>query len=280
MYCFGVSNHSPDQALHFLVKRKVVEDESGVAIVPSGTLLSKEKKPSRPILFILSISDFYRNLSVLNSSLYRNVQLFVFASTLRVTELSHSVWLDFEPNPANKGLSFSLQKELNFLAYKAHIKTDGAAKVERLKTKYLTLLTDNVKHGSLLNPLMTFLYTLPSSTHQTPVKEAVVDYLYKGTKFVDLEETLDSVKGVIISKRIRDRLKDILQTDAGNNIRAAFKAYRAAVKAEKVIPWPSLAKQHTVSEYELKYLKSVYDSKVASRDLRGKQLSTTTKKAA
>ncbi len=283
MYCFGVSNHSPDQALHFLQRRKIVAEQSEIAIVPSGTLLSTEKKPSRKFLFILSVSDFYRNLKTLNSVNYANVQLFVFASPLRVAELTHCTPLDFEPHPANEGLGFLLRKDINLADYKLRLKNKegGTPTVQINKKKYLTLLTDNVKHGSLLNPLMTFLYTLPSSTHQTPVKEAVVDYLYKGDSWAALEQMLDDIKGVIISKRIRDRLKEILQDASGTNIRAAFKEYRAGKKAGKAPLWSSLAKTHSVSEYEMKYLKSVYEAKTSTKPFRGKALGhTPAKKAA
>ncbi len=280
MHCFGVASHSPDQALQFLLKRKIVDEVSDVAIVPSGTVLKTTKKPVRKIVFILSITDFYRNLATLNSDLYRDVQLFVFASPLRVAELSNTVFLDFESNPANKGLSFLLKKEFDLVAYRAQLKRDGNVQVMRQATKYLTVLTDSVKQGSLLNPLMTFLYTLPSSTHQTPVKEAVALYLYKGTAWSGLETMLDEIKGVIISKRIRDRLKEILVSDAGNNIRAAFKVYRAGKKAGKVPLWASLSKAHSVSEYEMRYIRSIIEQKLTAKPFRGKALNAQVKKAA
>src|SRR5471030_2887151 len=126
MYSFGISNHSPDQALHFLKRRSIVEDMSEIAIVPSGTVLSTEKKPVRQVLFILSVSGFYRNLKTLNSPPYRNVRVFLFASPLRVAELKNMVPLDFEPHPANQGLGFLLQKEINLQAYKASVKDKEA----------------------------------------------------------------------------------------------------------------------------------------------------------
>lgn len=280
MFSFGVSNHSPEQALHFLVRRSIVADTSAVAIVPAGTLLATDKKPSRKIIFILSISDFNRNLKTLNSASYQHTQVFLFASPLRVAELSNTTALDFEPHPANQGLGWLLKKEFNLAALKARLR-QPVLEVSRQSTKYLTLLTDTAKQGSLLNPLMTFIYTLPSSTHQTPVKEAVVDYLYKGSSFEALESLLDSIKGIIVSDRIRDRLKAILQAEEGLNIRKAFKEYRAAKKIGKVIPWPTLARNHGVADYELRYLKSVFDAKLQSKPGRGKLLGTVlTKKAA
>lgn len=265
MICFGVSNHSPEHALRFLVRRAVVSDESSVAIVPSGTLLGSEKKPSRDILFILSISDLHRNLSVLNSGSYSKVRVFIFASTLRIAELSNTVALDFEPNPANKGLGFILRKELNFLAYKKAVARTSVYAVARQSTRYLTLLTDNAKQGSLLNPLMTFLYTLPSATHQTPVKEAVAAYLYGGKSFASLCSLLDAIRGILVSAGIRGKLRAILQSAEGDNIKAAFRTFRKHKKAGKTISWSAIASEHSVSDYELRYLKSVYDASLGPK---------------
>lgn len=279
MHCFGISNHTPEQALVALQKRQVVSEMSEVAIVPAGTVLNTEKKPSRQILFILNTSDFYRNLKTLNSPRYEKAHVFVFASPLRIAELSSCVPLDFEANPAAKGLGYLLKKDINVAEYKSRVKK-VTAPVARMHTRYLTLLTDSVKHGSLLNPLMTFLYTLPSSTHQTPVKEAVAIYLYKGGAWAKLEELLDGIKGVIINKRIRDRLKDILKSPEGDNMRAAFKELRAAKGEAKAPSWAQLAKRHTVTEYEMKYIKSVFDARLANKSSRGTALGAPAKKAA
>lgn len=283
MYSFGVSNHSPDQALQFLKKRSIVSDLSEVAIVPSGTILSTEKKPSRKILFILSVSDFYKNINVLNSKPYTEVNVFLFASPLRIAELTNTTALDSEPHPANQGLGFLLSRELELHRFKAAKKNPdlegGAAQVKRLNTQYLTLLTDNVKTGSLLNPLMTFLYTLPSATHQTPVKEAVATYLFKGGVLSKLEELLDGIRGIVLSRKVRDRLKVILKSPEGDNMKAAFKEMREIKKSGKAPVWAAISKKHSVSTYELKYIKSVYDAKLMNKGSRGTKLGTVKKAA-
>lgn len=274
MHCFGVSNHSPDQAVAFLIAKKVIEDMSELAIVQSGTVLKENKKPARPILFILSISDFYRNMAVLNSERYAEAQIFVFASPLRIRELDNVIPLDFEVNPATVGLGFLLKKEIDLAIYRTSIKRKEAEEITRKTTEYLTTLTDNVKRGSLLNPLMTFLYTLPSSTHQTPVKEAVARFLYKGQSFAKLESMLDEIKGVVITKRIRDRLKEILQSEIGDNYKAAFKAYRTQKDEGKTPAISAICKKFGTSDYEMKYLKSVVEASQASKPMRGKTIAS------
>jgi hypothetical protein len=277
MHCFGITNHSPDQALRFLTTKKVIKDSSEVAIVPSGTILKEGKKPVRPILFILTVMDFYRNVEVLNSKKYEGAQVFVFASPLRIRELANIVPLDFEVNAATAGLGFILKKELDLNAYRKGCKVD-AQEVKRKTAEYLTMLTDNVKRGSLLNPLMTFLYTLPSATHQTPVKEAVAMYLYKGKSFEKLEEMLDGIKGVIISKRVRDKLKEILKSEVGENYRAAFKAFRESKDDGKTPALQAICKKFGTSDYEMKYLRSIVEAATANKPSRGKTIAAAAQK--
>ena len=280
MHCFGVANHSPDQAVAFLTAKKIITDMSELAIVQSGTLLKENKKPARTILFILNIADFYRNLAVLNSDRYSEAQIFVFASPLRIRELANVVALDFEVNPAAAGMGFLLKKEIDLPTYRAAIKRKEIDTISRKATEYLTTLTDNVKRGSLLNPLMTFLYTLPSSTHQTPVKEAVALYLYKGQTFSKLEEKLDAIQGVVITKRIRDKLKEILKSEIGENYKAAFKAFRETKDTGKTPAISAICKKFGTSDYEMKYLKSVVEASQATKPLRGKTIASSAARAA
>ena len=270
---FGITNHSPDQALAFLLKKGVIAQMSDVAIVPFGTNLKEDSKPVRKVLFIVTISDFYRNLKVINSTEYKDAILFIFASPLRVSEIVNIIPLDYEDNPSNRGVSFVMKKEMSVTAFSRALKANIEGPVSRLESKYLTLVTDTAKRGSLLNPLMTFIYTLPSSSHQTKVKEAVATYLYKGISFARLEAIFDELRDVSISQKSRDRIQAILVSDVGDNYRAAFKELRLALKSEKLPSLTSICKRHGTSEYEMRYLKAVVDSKANNKDSTGKTLS-------
>lgn len=255
MYAFGLSNNSPDQAVGTLLSKNVIEDASEIAVLPSGTRLKENKKPVRNVIFCLSVTDFNRNLEVLNSARYAMVRVFIFASPLRIREMQNVVALDFDVNPAASGLGFLMRKDLNMPLYKKTIKTAQAEQVSRVAAHYLNTLTDNVKRGSLLNPLMTFIYTLPSSTHQTPVKEAIAKFLYKSLPYSRLEIMLDEIRGVTVNKRVRDRLKEILTSEVGENYRAAFKAMGALPEDKDRIE--TICKQFHTSDYEMKYIESI-----------------------
>lgn len=256
MYAFGLSNHSPDQAMNSLVAKGIIDDPSEIAILPSGIRLKEKKKPMRSVMFILDVADFLRNLIVLNSVRYENVQVFIFASALRVRELQNVIALDFDVNPTANGLGFTMRKDFNMTAYKRATKGEGAEEVLKVSTPYLGMLTENVKRGSLLNPLMTFIYTLPSSTHQTPIKEAIAQYFYKSLSYAKFEESLNELRNITITKRVRDRLKDILTSEVGENYRNAFKA----LTTEKNATIASICQKFHTSEYEMTYLKSIVES--------------------
>lgn len=274
-HIFGISNHSPDKTLDFLRARKVVADLSEIAIVPSGTLLRPDARPVRKILFIVSISDLYRNLTVINSKQYRDASIFVFASPLRINELYGAHPLDFVEDPCNRGVGFIMQQTLNWGAYTKALKSaDGATrKVKRLDNKYLTVLIEAAKHGSLLNPLMTLIYTMPGATQQSTVKEAVADYLFKGTKLAKLEAVFDSMPDAPISQKHRDGLRTILVSEIGENYRTAFEAYRKQKSDSGKTPsLAAICKKHGTSEYEMSYIRSIVENRTKNKSLIGTTL--------
>lgn len=258
MFAFGLSNHSPDQAVNMFLSKGIIADESEIAVLPSGTRLRENKKPVREVIFVLSIPDFRRNLEVFNSTKYANARVFLFASALRINELNNVVALDFDKNPERGGLGFNMRKDLNLPLYRRALKCDEGDGVKHAPIKYLNTLTDNVKRGSLLNPLMTFIYTLPSGTHQTRIKEAIAKYIYRGLSYKKLEEFFDEMKDITITKRVRDRFKEILTSEIGENYKAAFKALHDEPDAAKGIE--KVCKKFQTSDYEMRYLKSIVDS--------------------
>lgn len=266
MYAFGLSNHSPDQAMNSLVSKGIINEPSEIAVLPSGIRLKENKKPIRSVLFILNVQDFQRNLTVLNSVRYENVQVFIFASPLRIRELQNVLALDFDVNPTANGLGFTMRKDFNMVAYRKAMKKEGAEEVSKVTTHYLGILTENVKRGSLLNPLMTFIYTLPSATHQTPIKEAVAHYLYKFQSFKAFEESLDGLRNITITKRVRDRLKEILTSEIGENYKAAFKA----LSSEKDATIKSVCEKFRTSDYEMKYIQSIVEATGAPKKPKSK----------
>jgi hypothetical protein len=265
MYCFGVCNTPMPVVSKVLVKKKVVDSISSIAVLPVGTLLTRKSKASKSVIFICSIQDLLRNLDILNSVRFSEHKVFVFASPVRLNELSNVVNLDLLKDPAKKGFGFLLQPKINTLLLQQELKKPLAKikPVERNSAEHLAILTESVKQGSLLTPLMTFIYTLPSSTLQNPVKQAVAKVICKGLPLSKIEALLKTSCEYEITKAAKDKLFAILESDVGTNFREAFIAYNKAKKEKGSAVLTSIAKKFDVSPYELRYLLSVLDSSAA-----------------
>ncbi len=261
MYCFGVSNHSPEKVLDILITKGVIPNASAVSIVPVGKVLA-DKSPKRKIIFVVSISDLFRNLAVLNGDSYSNVQVFVFASPLRINELEGCTALDITPSVASKGVGFNLLPTLAIAKYRSALKGQPVV-TKRAVAQYLTILTDNVKHGSLLTPLMTLIYTLPKSTHQTPVKEAVAKYFH-GSSLATTYKVLTD----LLSEKSFVKLTDLLESSIAESYRNAMKDLKAKDNASL----SSICTKWGTSDYEIRYLQSVITSMTGRKHLRGKSL--------
>ena len=243
---FGVSHSTPEQMLLWMLKKKVIQDASEVAVVPNLTKL-KKRKPVHDFLFIPAIASLRSNLDLFNAYNYTDVSIFVFASPVAILEISPVTPLDFVQSDLSPVVFTPVPLSL------PKMRLTKSAEVSIHKVDFLKRLTDSVKVGSLLNPLMTFIYTLPSSTHQTPVKEAVAQYLYLGLSKAKLSQMFDACASSV-STRIRLRIDDILSSDVGQSYFEAFKTlHREGLDAA--------CQQHTVNSYEMRYLISIAESK-------------------
>ena len=249
---FGVSNHSPEAFVRALVKFKRATP-ADIGILPVNFHLSDKKPTKHTFLFFLTVSDLMRNLEVLKTPKYEGCSAVVFSNPMRLNELVGIQPLDFAPNPEYQGFGFLL-KTLDMQKVRTF---KGSETVERRSGKYLARLVEHVQQGSLLNPFMTFIYTLPSSM-QGPVKTSVLKWLYSGKPDSYLNKAFDSIEQGNVTARIRTKLKDILLTEVGRSFQAAFKTYREAKKAGSVNV-PKIAKAHQVSDYELRYILSVIE---------------------
>lgn len=262
-HVFGISNHSPDQVLSFLARRTAIADMSDVAIVPAGTKLRAGAKSVRDTLFIIALPDLYSNLTVINSQIYKDTVIFVFASALKLRAISGVVPLDYMDNPEVSSVSFQYLAGLNYSAFSRALRRTGQD-LHKAPVDYLHLLSSGVKTGSLLNPLMTFIYSLPS-TAQTIVKECVANYIVLGTVTQKaLFSSLDKSLSVPMTVKQVHRLADILAADLCNVFAAAFIKMRGHWESEDESFLHRLCKNSSISAYEMRYLRSV--SGLVARD--------------
>lgn len=249
MFAFGVSNTDPNTVLRKMIEKKFATNKE-VSILPVGTSISTKKKYPYKVLFILTLDDFLKNKGALQAPTLNGVFVVVFASALKLAELN-VIPLDYAPNPAYPGYGFLL-KPINLQPMRG-VHTECV--VHRKDGKYLDNLISYVRKGSLLTPLMTFIYTLPSKA-QTKVKLAVAKWLFLSKKESELAKILSKVEGMTLTDRVKAKLSDILINDTGRAFQAAFAEYRAA-KGDGAANIAKIAKTHGVSDYEMRYIISV-----------------------
>ncbi len=260
-HTFGVCNSSPSVVAKLLIDKGIVETAGDIAIVPVGKTLA-HKVPTRYFIFIVSLSDLIRNLKVLNSANYKECAVFIFASPIRLSELTGVTYLDMMIDPAAKGFGFKLTYNIDLVKYRANMRQsdEKQKQIARDSREHLTILTDSVKEGSLLTPLMTFIYSLPNATLQTPVKIAVAKIISKGLPLTQLDKLIASTSDYVISEKAKSKLYNILQSDVGERYMSAFKQYHQTKKKKGSISLASIANKFNVSDYEIRYLLSVLEA--------------------
>lgn len=249
MRVYGVCNHSPDYVYVWLKKQFKIDS---IQILAEAELLGD--KPTKKVIFFLTHLSLRRNLPKINSKPYDNCVGVVFSNPVDI-----STYSGVEP------LDFSLSKDIHIDAFiledlciARFIVEKSTVKIERNKINYLDLIMQHVRSfDSLLNPLMTFIYTLPSFTHQKPIKEILCRWLYSSESNDDLEKTLsDKSVSIPLTEKQRARLRDIMNSELSSKYKRALNKYKKSkVKDEKLIK--ELVDEFNVSAYELRYIISI-----------------------
>lgn len=258
MFCFGVTHHNPSQVLAFIGKNAVIKTRREVVMARAGAILPQN--PGGKVVFIPDAQTATRNIKVLNSADYTGIIVFVFASALRLKEISGCTLLDstLSEDPMAPG---SVKLGLRIRKLRSVLTRQTQHKLEKDAKDYLKDMVDHVKRGSLLNPLMSFIYTLPSSTHQTPVKKACAEFFIKGDSYTNTLRSIERELGMSLTVLAESRLRTILTSDVSNNYRAFFKAYKSTITDSAM---KELCVTHSTAPYEVRYLLSVCAASAAA----------------
>lgn len=259
---YGVANHTPDQAINWLRDDYNVQQKH-IHILPVGhKLVNPKTNKVGKYVFILRPSDLKNNERLINNPAYSEHIFFLFGSPIRLTEFDTIKPLDYaESEELHKaGIRlFTTFRELKSLTSEA---TRCPVKVP--DRTFLTRVVDSTQqYGSLLQPFLSFIYTLPSATHQMPTKTAICLWIYNdGTK-----EELDDIilnldREITVTTKFRDKLRKILLTEEGDKYKQAFAEYRRVRHEGKQPSYDSLATKFKVSAYEMRYIKSIVDTDV------------------
>lgn len=237
---FGIANHSPDDVVAALLRYRTAAQASDIGILPPMSKADTRHK----FLLVLSTDDLARNMTRLDAS---GVKVFVFSNPIDLVSFSGVVNLDFVPVD-----DFAFNYQTLDLSKVAKSK---AGLVHRVPSPFLTDLINSVKFGSLLNPLMTFIYSL-SSQNQNLVKQLTVAYLYQGQSI----QKFSTLLAPHLTERAINKLVSILDTSIGSSYAKALQSIRELRKKKSAVDISKVASETSTSSYELSYMLSVLDS--------------------
>lgn len=251
MKLFGVANHSVDETIAEIEKHGCAK-YSEIAVLP----LTKKLKDTPPegckVLMVLTHADFKNNSKTLSKKAYSDIRVVFFSTAMRLHEYTGLIGLDFEPDPELPGYGFRLNRKLEI---KKLAKDQPSIKIEKEHGHYLDNAIAQARKGSLLNAMMTFIYTLPSM-HQTRIKLLFAYWFYQNRSEKELVNALKAlpIESQVVEKILK-KINKLLFTDVGKAYQAAFKEFAKTGHDQKKIS--SIAKSHQVSDYEMKYIISV-----------------------
>lgn len=242
---YGLCCHSPEELIIELLK---VTKSPTYFTVPIGSLLiDHEVRPQTKNILILTAKDFIRNWKAFERADYKNKNIFIFAPYDVLLEYTGIVKLDMEVTESTSGmLTFALKEYIDLNRYME--KVDEVV-LKRKKLNYVNTLISDVRKGSLLNALMTFVYMLPVKTHQKPVKILCGLYLtqqWTERKLNSQISLLDTKIG--LSTKVKEALLDILLNPVALRLQQAFSELPSYEDTD------TTAKLHDVSGYEIRYI--------------------------
>lgn len=251
MQLIGVGNHSPEQVISWLVRKG--HKQTAITVVPHGSHLSldKAKKYKRMILFP-TYQDFRRSWALLTDPAFASKVFFVHGTPNKLYEFDNMVFADFDLQKGQRSFGFKLYSKFKDI----NLKLKGTNVPSRCKTKYfMPNLIEAVKQGSLLNKLMSAIYTVKGASNQKQLTLAICQWLYRGEGINVLRKRLSSYGGQLkITELMCTRFENILLTEIGFSFQEAFEEVRACRKKKIEVPFKELGRKYGIPDFELKYI--------------------------
>lgn len=190
----AVTEQSPEQVFAYL---KACGDAERITYLPPGGVLNPEGK-YRQHIFIVGSDLYSRN-----------------ACAIRDLPDEHTVYVFGHRRILEK---FGLTSERML-----HELEPERAKLIAVGNYTRDLIKAAIA-SSLFNSLMTYIYTLPSKTHQKPVTSAICKWIYSGSN--KTAKALLSDKKLSLSNKHIQALTDILASPVTDRLRQSFEDLR------------------------------------------------------
>lgn len=248
-HVFVVSTLSPTQMVQRMLSQRLVGNRSEIAIMPPSRRLA-DRRLKRQYLFLLSYRDFVNNVHRLNTTNYTATCVIVFASAVSMQNWRGVVFMDSIQDPEFPSF-VSKPSDLDLKMIRRTRKVvQGPLTISR--KHYLNMLIESSQKGSVLNPLMTYIYTLPRSTHQDVVKHLACSYLVHK---IGLDNMFSQIEAhAQISGASESKLRQILESDIAKKYR---KMFVSTVKQRKTLE--QACKEHNIDVYDARYIRQVLE---------------------
>ena len=212
--------------------------DKSIHYLPIGSTVSGSHK----IIFILHYEDLIHNLSKLNRM---STRVFVFADPFKLRQIVNINLIDFKPVSKYSGTisNISLPHAMPKRYY--------------VKDTFIADLISITIRGSLLNMLMTWIYSLPKVNLQTTVKNAVVEWLFNGDG--DYQIIYDRLRVIsqIGGTKLDEGMKILTSKNIENYI-LAFNHIARTTTSYNAVDVDNVSKLFSVDTFELNYCIHIY----------------------
>lgn len=219
----AITQHSPEQVMAYLLKH---DKKARVTFLPPRAFLDPDRRDKyHENIFIVSASEYDRNSAAVRDMPEKHVFVFGNERLLRYYGLiGRETIADCVP------------------IHKARMTPVGS---------YLSDLIAHTIEGSLFHKLMTYIYTLPSKTHQKPITHLVCEWLYEGKTLSDYDDMMIALsKSVKIPAKAHTIIRRQLSKPVASRLQQAF----ADLRKGKCATVGQAAIKHNVQPFELSYV--------------------------
>lgn len=246
MILYGCCRTPPDRVISLLGRYGV----NKVDILPIGGTVCEE----HDWLLVLDYDDIIRNLNILNSLPYLDTNVVLVTSMVRLSNLQGVITLDCTVQPdyfGSKFVEFQFEK--------------GVPMRYTVQDSFIQRLITIAVEGSLLNTLMTWVYTLTKSGAQSSIKNIVVRWLFTGKgDFQVLQAAINS--GSKLEPNKVAELMEIMMSSTIDKYIRAFRYIGQHWNGLDDIDTSYLNSRFGVDPFEINYCTHLY-SKQLSKDL-------------
>lgn len=235
MKVFAFAHHAPDEILMKLCESGI--DREDVYVVRVDEVIKRKNK--RNHLIFLNTASFNANREQLE---IRNVQSYVFDNPLRLAQ--------FNFTPADYKMEEYFHVDGFSLIPCVRLDRCPDIAINRKPFDIVAVASEYAKQQiTFLMQFMTFIYSMPSETHQKPVKELVCKWMASKEPFSKYCKRIETLRNTVhlTDKQVR-RLSDLLSSPTAV-------LYRDALQQPG--DEDEVAKEYKISAYEMRYIRSI-----------------------